>query len=77
MPFGKMARELQGGKWDISDRLFNSVGESWGGVENGDNRELIPEFFGGAGEFLLNLNGFDFGSNYKEQKVSYFILFFS
>ena len=46
-PFTKGAIELQGGKFDIADRLFYNVGDSYlnATTEQSDVRELIPEFF--------------------------------
>lgn len=46
-PYAEGAKQLQGGKFDIADRLFTSVGDSFKNAtcEMSDVRELIPEFF--------------------------------
>jgi hypothetical protein len=62
-PFSRLALRLQGGRFDVADRLFNDLGKSWrsSSCENQqDVRELIPEFFY-LPEFLENKNGFDYG----------------
>jgi len=62
-PFSRLALRLQGGRFDVADRLFHNLGSSWksSSAENQqDVRELIPEFFY-LSEFLLNKNGFDYG----------------
>jgi hypothetical protein len=63
-PFSRLALRLQGGRFDVADRLFHNLGSSWrsSSAENQqDVRELIPEFFY-LPEFLENKNGFDFGT---------------
>ena len=55
---------LQGGNFDLADRLFSSIPQAWESAsrENrGDVRELIGSFFCGNGEFLINENHHDFG----------------
>jgi len=62
-PFSRLALQLQGGKFDVADRLFRDVGSSWrsAAMENPqDVRELIPEFFY-LPDFLINNNSWDFG----------------
>eukprot|EP00934_Nitzschia_sp_Nitz4_P005324 Nitzschia sp. Nitz4//scaffold43_size134323//124879//134327//NITZ4_003322-RA/size134323-augustus-gene-0.228-mRNA-1//1//CDS//3329552017//5314//frame0 len=47
-PFSRLALTLQGGKFDVADRLFHNVGSSWKSASEEnlqDVRELIPEFF--------------------------------
>jgi hypothetical protein len=54
---------LQGGHFDLPDRMFHSIKEAWLSAStrnNADVRELIPEFFY-LPEFLENKNKFDFG----------------
>jgi WD40 repeat protein len=70
-PFSRLALSLQGGKFDVADRLFHDVGRSWisASEENlQDVRELIPEFFY-LPDFLENTNGFDFGETQKGKTV--------
>jgi len=66
-PFSRMAVSLQGGRFDVADRLFHDVGKSWksSSTENlQDVRELIPEFFY-LPTFFKNSNNFDYGSTQK------------
>jgi len=63
-PFSRLALSLQGGKFDVADRLFHNVGASWRSASSEnlqDVRELIPEFFY-LPDFLVNSNMFDFGT---------------
>jgi len=61
-PYTKLARALQGGRFDQSDRLFHSIAETFKAVleSSADVKELIPEFYYSS-EFLANLNGLDLG----------------
>ncbi|KAH8809671.1 beach-domain-containing protein [Flagelloscypha sp. PMI_526] len=62
-PFTHMFKTLQGGDWDLPDRLFSDVGKSYESAAldiRGDVRELIPEFFT-CPEFLENSANHDFG----------------
>lgn len=63
-PFVQSYLLLQGGSFDHPDRLFYSIGKAWSSASTEnmtDVRELIPEFYY-LPEFLLNSNGYDFGS---------------
>jgi hypothetical protein len=62
-PFASLHIVLQSGRFDHSDRLFNSIPDAWSSVtgRSRDYRELIPEFFSTPG-FLDNANAFDLGS---------------
>jgi len=61
-PFTDYCKNLQGGKFDIADRLFASLITAWKSAssEVSDVRELIPEFFY-LPEFLLNLENLHLG----------------
>ncbi|KAJ3443161.1 beige/beach-related [Anaeramoeba flamelloides] len=61
-PFTTYAIELQGGKFDHSDRMFHSVPQTYQNCYNSlsDVKELIPEFFYFP-EFLENANKLDLG----------------
>ncbi|KAL7668922.1 hypothetical protein ACOME3_009604 [Neoechinorhynchus agilis] len=62
-PFSQVVVNLQGGLFDLPDRTFHSIKESWLSASRNnmsDVKELIPEFFY-LTEFLLNTNEFDFG----------------
>lgn len=54
---------LQNGKFDHPDRMFNSLQELWQNCLTGaaDFKELIPEFYCGAGEFMINSGICNFG----------------
>lgn len=70
-PFSRLALALQGGRFDVADRLFHDVGRSWksASTENlQDVRELIPEFFY-LPDFLENTNHFDFGETQRGKTV--------
>ncbi|KAH0828735.1 hypothetical protein J3R83DRAFT_3154 [Lanmaoa asiatica] len=64
-PYTSMFKTLQGGDWDLPDRLFSDIGRAYLSASQdvrGDVRELIPEFFT-CPEFLENLSNLDFGSS--------------
>ncbi|XP_074647224.1 WD repeat and FYVE domain-containing protein 3-like [Tubulanus polymorphus] len=55
---------LQGGHFDLADRMFHSIKEGWLSASKhnmADVKELIPEFFY-LPEFLKNDNNFDLGA---------------
>jgi len=62
-PFTEAEKELQGGRFDLPDRLFMSVAESFrSAIEDiSDVRELIPEFYF-LPEVLLNKDRLDLGT---------------
>lgn len=63
-PFTQQFLRLQGGHFDLADRMFNSIREAWNSASKhnmADVKELIPEFFY-LPEFLCNFNNFDLGS---------------
>lgn len=54
---------LQGGHFDLADRMFHSVADAWLSASRNnmaDVKELIPEFFS-LPEMFLNSNHFDLG----------------
>ncbi|KAG6889353.1 hypothetical protein C0992_005581 [Termitomyces sp. T32_za158] len=62
-PYTSMFKTLQGGDWDLPDRLFSDVPRAYDSAANdvrGDVRELIPEFYT-CPEFLENIANLDFG----------------
>ncbi|KAJ3010240.1 hypothetical protein NUW54_g2543 [Trametes sanguinea] len=62
-PYTHMFKTLQGGDWDLPDRLFSDIKRAWTSASQdirGDVRELIPEFFS-CPEFLENSANLDFG----------------
>ncbi|XP_049867714.1 WD repeat and FYVE domain-containing protein 3 isoform X4 [Pectinophora gossypiella] len=63
-PFTQHFLRLQGGHFDLADRMFHSIKEAWNSASRhnmADVKELIPEFFY-LPEFLCNSNNFDLGS---------------
>lgn len=69
-PFTSLHIKLQSGKFDLSDRLFNSIPKAWESVTTAmmDFRELIPEFFY-LPDFLVNANNFDLGISISISKT--------
>ena len=61
-PFAGLHRQLQGGHFDVSDRLFSSVSRTWEMCTSAlsEVKELTPEWFSNPA-FLKNTNGFNFG----------------
>ncbi|XP_054270115.1 neurobeachin-like protein 1 [Macrosteles quadrilineatus] len=61
-PFASLHIELQSGRFDVADRQFHSIPQTWKLLMDNPNdvKELIPEFFYFP-EFLKNLNQFDLG----------------
>ncbi|XP_015220356.1 WD repeat and FYVE domain-containing protein 3 isoform X2 [Lepisosteus oculatus] len=75
-PFTQIFLRLQGGHFDLADRMFHSVREAWLSASKhnmADVKELIPEFFY-LPEFLLNSNNFDLGSKQNGIKLGDVIL---
>ena len=70
-PYSEGAKELQGGKFDLPDRLFKSVQETWYSCTDdiSDVRELIPEFFF-LPEFLINREKYNFGKTQQGETVN-------
>ncbi|XP_046634671.1 protein FAN-like [Daphnia pulicaria] len=62
--FPQLVLCLHGGRFDHPDRMFNSLQQTWQNVLNGaaDYKELVPEFYGGEGDFLVNYLGINFGN---------------
>lgn len=62
-PFTQHFLRLQGGHFDLADRMFHSIKDAWLSASKhnmADVKELIPEFFY-LPEFLINSNHFDLG----------------
>ncbi|XP_014261988.1 WD repeat and FYVE domain-containing protein 3 isoform X2 [Cimex lectularius] len=62
-PFTQHFLRLQGGHFDLADRMFHSIREAWNSASKhnmADVKELIPEFFY-LPQFLTNANNFDLG----------------
>ncbi|XP_006867792.1 PREDICTED: WD repeat and FYVE domain-containing protein 3 isoform X1 [Chrysochloris asiatica] len=75
-PFTQIFLRLQGGHFDLADRMFHSVREAWYSASKhnmADVKELIPEFFY-LPEFLFNSNNFDLGCKQNGTKLGNVIL---
>jgi hypothetical protein len=74
-PYTSLAINLQGGHYDLADRLFADVQGAWNlsYTNVGDVKELIPEFFYNP-EFLRNLNGLDLGTKQDKTKLGDVVL---
>lgn len=74
-PFTSYNIKLQGGQFDLPDRLFHSLPVSWENcmTSNSDVKELIPEFFY-MPEFLRNNNGLNLGVKQNKEVVNDVIL---
>nr|CAB3264215.1 neurobeachin-like protein 1 [Phallusia mammillata] len=75
-PFTQHFLRLQGGHFDLADRMFHSIKDSWVSASQknmADIKELIPEFFY-LPEFLLNTNRFDLGQKQNGVKLDDVIL---
>lgn len=70
-PFANILKELQGGNFDLPDRLFASVRDTWISASErscADVRELIPEFYF-LPEMFTNANHFVFGTTQAGKDV--------
>ncbi|XP_055847784.1 WD repeat and FYVE domain-containing protein 3 [Episyrphus balteatus] len=75
-PFTQHFLRLQGGHFDLADRMFHSIKEAWlsASIYNmADVKELIPEFFY-LPEFVTNSNNFDLGSKQNGDTLNHVIL---
>lgn len=69
-PFTTEFIKLQGGKFDVADRLFDSIAQTWDMcmTSMSDVKELTPEFFHCA-EFLVNENNLELGTMQNGNKL--------
>lgn len=75
-PFSQYFIEFQGGRFDVPDRSFHSIHQTWllsSSLSSSDVKELIPEFFY-LPEFLVNTNRYDMGIKQDGQRVDNVIL---
>mmetsp|Transcript_2502 Transcript_2502/g.5943 ORF Transcript_2502/g.5943 Transcript_2502/m.5943 type:complete len:2797 (-) Transcript_2502:151-8541(-) len=64
-PYASLHRQLQGGNFDVADRLFSSVPRTWEmctGTSAAEVKELTPEWYCNPG-FLKNGNKFKLGTS--------------
>ena len=61
---------LQNGRFDHADRIFTDIQATWDSVirNPADVKELIPEFYEGNGDFLLNTQRLQLGM-YSSRRV--------
>ena len=75
-PFTQHFLHLQGGHFDLADRMFHSIEEAWESASKNnmaDLRELIPEFFY-LPDFLVNENKFDLGMKQSGESLDHIVL---
>ncbi|CAI5739049.1 unnamed protein product [Hyaloperonospora brassicae] len=70
-PFASLHRKMQNGTFDLPDRLFFSIQETWRmcNSQMSEVKELTPEFFSGDGTFLCNRNGYALGKRHDQKAV--------
>jgi hypothetical protein len=64
-PFAGLHRQLQGGHFDVADRLFSSIPRTWEmctGASAAEVKELTPEWYCNP-NFLRNANAFKLGTS--------------
>ncbi|ETN20580.1 hypothetical protein PPTG_03554 [Phytophthora nicotianae INRA-310] len=71
-PFASLHQKMQGGTFDLPDRLFFSIQETWRmcNSQMSEVKELTPEFFASDGSFLRNRNGYTLGKRHDQQAVN-------
>ncbi|XP_019848853.1 PREDICTED: WD repeat and FYVE domain-containing protein 3-like isoform X2 [Amphimedon queenslandica] len=75
-PFTQHFIKLQGGHFDLADRMFHSIPEAWRSASESnmaDIKELIPEFFY-LPDFLTNTNQYDLGIKQNMEELGDIIL---
>ena len=74
-PFTSLAVELQGGHFDVADRLFFSVATAWDSCQKSqtDVKELTPEWFY-LPEFLTNSEEYPLGNLQSGEQVGDVVL---
>jgi hypothetical protein len=74
-PYTSLHIQLQEGKFDKADRLFDSVDASWHGciANPTDVKELVPEFYYCA-DMFENINEVDFGTTQTMKKIDKVVL---
>jgi len=75
-PFASLHRQLQGGHFDVADRLFSSVARTWDmctGQSAAEVKELTPEWYCNP-SFLRNSNSFKLGTSQEGESLGDVIL---
>lgn len=70
-PFAALHKEMQNGHFDVPDRLFASIPNSFkhNSSQLSEVKEIIPEFFT-TPDIFRNINNFDFGITQEGQRIS-------
>jgi hypothetical protein len=75
-PFAGLHRQVQGGHFDVADRLFSSVPRTWEmctGSSAAEVKELTPEWYCNPA-FLKNTNNFNLGTSHEGEVIGDVIL---
>eukprot|EP00980_Cylindrotheca_fusiformis_P016230 scaffold4825_cov132-Cylindrotheca_fusiformis.AAC.7 len=75
-PYASLHRQLQGGHFDVADRLFSSVPRTWEmctGTSAAEVKELTPEWYCNPG-FLKNGNKFKLGTSQEGEVLGDVVL---
>lgn len=74
-PYTSLHIQLQDGRIDRADRLFDSLGAAWKGCTTNpsDAKELVPELFFNP-DVLVNVNDVDFGTTQSHRKINHIAL---
>lgn len=75
-PYASLHRQLQGGHFDVADRLFSSVPRTWEmctGTSAAEVKELTPEWYCNPG-FLKNGNRFKLGTSQEGEVLGDVVL---
>jgi len=69
-PFAALHREMQGGHFDVADRLFSSIPRTWmqNTTQLSEVKEIIPEWFT-TPEIFKNINKFDLGKTQDGENI--------
>ncbi|RLN70573.1 hypothetical protein BBJ28_00008885 [Nothophytophthora sp. Chile5] len=71
-PFANLHQKMQGDAFDLPDRLFYSIQETWRmcNSQMSEVKELTPEFFASDGSFLRNRNNYALGKRHDQKMVN-------
>lgn len=75
-PFAGLHRQLQGGHFDVADRLFSSIPRTWSmctGSSAAEVKELTPEWYCNP-SFLRNVNNFKLGTSQDGEVIDTVVL---
>lgn len=69
-PFASLHKKMQGGGFDVADRLFASIPRTWehNTTMLSEVKELTPEFYS-MPDFLRNINNYDLGRTQSKEQV--------